>query len=137
MNSNYLKGIFLIVASLALEILGLLLINAYYIKPLFMQVDMVTADPSGLMAFLVGASMGFCLICFPNVLSRLIRDKEIPIRIIYIWLASCGILTTFANELLYQVVIEPNHMIECPLKLGYKKNLMRDYVLEVSQCERF
>ncbi len=137
MNSNYFKGLFIIISSFGLAILGGWLTKVSYITPLFGEPEKVLADPIGFMSFMLGGGIGLCLICFPNVLSRLIRDKEIPVRAIYIWLASCGILATFANELLYQVVIQPNHMIECPLKLGYKKNLMRDYVLDISQCERF
>ncbi len=137
MNSNYFYGLLRIFLSFIFGVLALLLTNAFYIEPFLTQPNKVTADPIGFMAFIVGASMGFFIIAFPNTLHRLIRDREIPVRVIYIWLASCGILATSANELLYQVVIKPNHMIECPLKLGYKKNLMRDYVLDASQCERF
>ena len=39
------------------------------------------------------------------------------------------------NLALYKWIIEPNNMIECPKRMGYKKNLMRDYVTDLSLCE--
>ncbi len=137
MNSNYLAGFLRIIVSITLPILGALLANVFYIKPFFTSPSEVTADPTGFMSLFFGASIGLLIITLPNLIFRLVKKQEMPVRFIYIALVSFGILAVFANELLYQVVIQPNHMIECPLKLGYKKNLMRDYVLNASQCERF
>ncbi len=47
--------------------------------------------------------------------------------------AIIGISVNYAN---YFLVIKPNNMIECPKKIGYKKNLMRDYVTDLSRCEK-
>lgn len=45
-----------------------------------------------------------------------------------------GVCINYAN---YHYVIEPNGMVECPAKVGYKKNLMRDYVTDISLCKKF
>lgn len=137
MNSNYLAGFLRIIVSITLPILGISLANVFYIKPFFTSPSEVTADPTSFMSLVFGASIGLLIIALPNLIFRLVKGKEIPVRFIYIALVSFGILAVVANQLLYEVVIKPNHMIECPLKLGYKKNLMRDYVLDISQCERF
>ncbi len=42
-----------------------------------------------------------------------------------------------SNIILLHKIIPENGYVLCPKKIGYKKNLMRDYVLDVSQCERF
>ena len=46
--------------------------------------------------------------------------------------ALIGAGVNYAN---FYLVIKPNNMIECPEKAGYKKNLMRDYVTDLSLCE--
>lgn len=48
-----------------------------------------------------------------------------------------GGLAFVSNIILLHKIIPENGYVLCPKKIGYKKNLMRDYVLDVSQCERF
>ncbi|MGF1827640.1 hypothetical protein L4D04_00335 [Photobacterium angustum] len=45
-----------------------------------------------------------------------------------------GVTINYAR---YHFIIEPNKMVECPKKIGYKKNLMREYVSDLSLCEKF
>ncbi|TCT59014.1 hypothetical protein, partial [Vibrio crassostreae] len=69
---------------------------------------------------------------------QLIRGKKKEsIRWFYIPIAIgvlIGISVNYAN---YYLIIKPNDMVECPSKIGYKKNLMSDYVVDITQCEKF
>ncbi|HIF9097004.1 TPA: hypothetical protein ACX6PR_001326 [Photobacterium damselae] len=42
-----------------------------------------------------------------------------------------------SNIILIHKIIPEDGYVLCPKKVGYKKNLLRDYVLDPSKCERF
>lgn len=44
-----------------------------------------------------------------------------------------GLIVNYAN---YYIVIQPNNLSPCPAKIGYGKNLLVDYVKDVSFCEK-
>jgi hypothetical protein len=72
-----------------------------------------------------------------NTISRLFRGRELNIKTIAILLFIFGAGGVGANASIYIFVINPNNMLECPKKSGYKENLMRDYVSDISLCEKF
>ena len=70
----------------------------------------------------------------------LLRDLGLSnkiMRLIFFTAIIGGGFSFFSNIILLHKVIPENGYILCPEKVGYKKNLLRDYVLDVSQCERF
>lgn len=83
--------------------------------------------------FTVGISI--TLILLPLQLIR--GKKKESTRWLYIPLAIGMTIGTGVNYANYYWVIKPNNMIECPQKIGYKKNLMHDYVADISLCEKF
>ncbi len=48
-----------------------------------------------------------------------------------------GSLAFVSNVILIYTIIPEHGYVLCPKKIGYKKNLLRDYVLDPNQCERF
>lgn len=137
-NKGVLVSAFIITLSIVFFFAGIWMFSKLYIYPLFeSDVQKVIADPLIIVAFFVSASIGILIIAPINVASRLFYSRELKVKTIVIFMLSLGIIGIVANLSLYKLVIEPNHMIECPKKLGYKKNLMRDYVTDVSQCEKF
>ena len=137
-NKGVLVSAFIITLSIVFFFAGIWMFSKLYIYPLFeSDVQKVIADPLIIVAFFVSASIGILIIAPINVASRLFYSRELKVKTIVIFMLSLGIIGIVANLSLYKLVIEPNHMIECPKNLGYKKNLMRDYVTDVSQCEKF
>ncbi|HIF9136728.1 TPA: hypothetical protein ACX6S8_000688 [Photobacterium damselae] len=134
-----LMGWWVIFASILALIGGLWIANKLYIQPFTdKSVNKLIADPLIVISFISGSAIGFLVVIAPlNTISRLFRGKEISIKLLAILLCVFGVGGIGANIALYRSVIEPNHMIECPKKMGYKKNLMRDYVTDLSLCEKF
>ncbi len=62
-----------------------------------------------------------------------IKPKSKVLITLLIASAMLGLSINYAN---YFLIIKANNFIECPRKSGYKENLMRDYVKDISQCER-
>ncbi len=58
-------------------------------------------------------------------------------RVIIITAIIGGSFAFVSNMILLHKVIPENGYELCPKKIGYKKNLMRDYVKDISQCEKF
>ena len=65
------------------------------------------------------------------------REVKGLTRVLYISVIVGFCFGISINYARYHFIIEPNGMVECPKKIGYKKNLMRDYVKDISQCEKF
>ncbi len=137
-RKGLLVGFFVLFLSIFLSFGGVWLFSNFYIYP-FLESDVqkITADPLMIMSFLVGASMGMLIIAPINVASRLLFSKELKVKIIFMFMLSIGVIGSGMNISLFQLIIKPNNMIECPKKIGYKKNIMRDYVRDISQCEKF
>ncbi|WP_237476306.1 hypothetical protein, partial [Vibrio eleionomae] len=81
----------------------------------------------------------FSVISFYLSLKCLIKKCEYKnnIKLFYISLFLGSIVGLGINYSNYFFIIKPKNMVECPKKLGYKKNLMHEYVIDVSQCEKF
>lgn len=134
-----LMGWWVIFASILAFIGGLWMAKNLYFQPLMNEgVNKLMADPFMFISFISGSTIGFLMVIAPlNTVSRLFRGGELHIKTIAILLCIFGVGGIGVNSALYHFVITPNNMIECPKKIGYKKNLMRDYVTDLSLCEKF
>ena len=137
-NKSLLASVFMITLSLVFGLGGIWVFSRFYVYP-FLEPDVqkVIADPWMIMSFLVGTSIGMMMMTPINIASRLFRSKNLKIKTILIFMLFLGMVSICANVGLYQWIISPNNMIECPKKIGYKKNLMLDYVKDISQCVKF
>ena len=112
-----------------------------YMTPLFFPIEKIKSVPFSYFPFPFMALFGFFVlviaIAFILLPLQFIQGKrKRSIRWFYVPIfvgALIGVGVNYAN--LY-IVIKPNNMIECPKKSGYKKNLMRDYVTDLSLCEK-
>ncbi|HIF9086200.1 TPA: hypothetical protein ACX6PU_001373 [Photobacterium damselae] len=123
-----------------------------YIQPIqgSIQPDLI-GDPLYFMSIIFGASLacGSCLLFAPIFhIFFMIKEKKICLvrgkisvsllKKILIFIAFLGGGGAFTSNVILLHKIIPEHgYVLCPKKIGYKKNLLRDYVLELSQCERF
>lgn len=132
-----LMGWWVIFASILAFIGGVWIANYIYITPLAnVNVNKLMADPFMFISFVSGSTIGFLVVIAPlNTISRLFRDRELHIKTIVTLLCIFGVGGVGANAALYHFVITPSQMTECPEEMGYKKNLMRDYVTDLSLCE--
>ncbi len=133
-----LMGWWVIFASILAFVGGVWIANYIYISPLVnVNVNKLMADPLMFISFVSGSTIGFLVVVAPlNTISRLFRGGELHIKTIVILLCIFGVSGVGANAALYHFVITPNYMIECPPQIGYKKNLMREYVSDLSLCEK-
>ena len=133
------KAFVLLSLSLSFTFTGLWLIYKNYITPFMGNAAHILADPLGVPSFVFGSAFGFfTFLPLPNAFCRILGKREITIKTMAIVLVICGVLGVMANALVYKFVINSNGYIECPKKIGYKKNLLRcDYVIDASQCEKF
>ncbi|RYU58333.1 hypothetical protein [Aliivibrio finisterrensis] len=112
------------------------------IKPLLLPIEQVNKVLFSSFAMPLIATWGITIFCFISLLisvKSLITKNEYKsaMKSFYISLLLGFIVGISVNYANYYLVIKPNNMIECPKKIGYKKNLMRDYVKDISQCEKF
>ncbi|MFM2583620.1 hypothetical protein [Vibrio sp. CUB2] len=123
----------------------------FYIEQLIRPSSEITGDPLYIISALFGMSLSvFGLMAVQPfihiklwvkarrvaLLKDLMSPKDI-IRIIVITAIIGGGFSFVSNIILLHKVIPDNGYELCPKKVGYKKNLLRDYVLDVSQCEKF
>ncbi|WP_297474796.1 hypothetical protein [uncultured Photobacterium sp.] len=109
------------------------------VMPLFKATSVVLYEPIGYILAILFAGFGGGLVLFYNRFFELfsIKNKELPKISMRIMFIGGGVIGLVLNIAIYNVVIKPNNMIECPLQVGYKKNLMREYVTDLSLCEKF
>ncbi|GGK51314.1 hypothetical protein [Aliivibrio fischeri] len=112
------------------------------IEPLLLPIEQVNKVLFSSFAMPLIATWGITIFGFISLLmsvKSLITKNEYKsaMKSFYISLLLGFIVGISVNYANYYLVIKPNNMIECPKKIGYKKNLMRDYVKDISQCEKF
>ena len=112
------------------------------IKPLFFPIERIDKVLFSDLALPFIATWGvaiFSVISFYLSLKCLIKKCEYKnnIKLFYLSLFLGSIVGLGINYSNYFFIIKPKNMVECPKKLGYKKNLMHEYVIDVSQCEKF
>lgn len=108
------------------------------VMPLFKSTSVVLYESIGYISAILFAGFGGLLVLFYNRFFELFSTKkrDLPKIIMRIMFIGGGGIGLVLNVAIYHVVIKPNNMIECPPKFGYKKNLMRDYVSDLSLCEK-
>jgi hypothetical protein len=117
---------------------GAMIFYHFYLSPFFISdAKELSADPRFYMSFLLSGSTGLLMSLPFNIFSRFMRRKEFQARTIYTIILVFGIIGIILNLGIYKWVIEPQNYIECPLKIGYKKNLLRDYVKDINECKKF
>ena len=132
----YLKNIFMLPVLMVIGWLGYFLMMSLYISPIFIpDTNKFLADPLLIVSFMPGAGIGMCLLAPVSFICRLCRGKPFRERNILIILGCFSVAGFFANIAVYQYVIKPKEMIICPREFGYKKNLMRFYVTDLSLCK--
>lgn len=108
----------------------------FFIRPFFFSDIVISADPYFLMSLLLGSSSGFFLMAPFNVVYRHIKGVDIPVKSLVFVTLFFGCVAVLMNQLIYQLVIYPNDLVECSAELGYKENLLTDYVADVIFCEK-
>ncbi|MBU2896416.1 hypothetical protein [Vibrio hepatarius] len=111
-------------------------------SPLFVSIDQVESVSFSYVPLPFIALFGFFVLVISIVFILLplqfIRGKRKgSIRWFYIPMLIGALIGTGVNYANFYLVIKPNKMVECPERAGYKKNLMRDYVSDLSLCEKF
>ncbi len=111
-------------------------------RPLFVSIEQIESVPFSYVPFPFMALFGFFVLVISIVFILLplqfIRGKRKgSIRWFYTPMLIGALIGTGVNYANFYLVIKPNNMIECPEKVGYKKNLMSDYVSDLSLCEKF
>jgi len=108
----------------------------FFIRPFFYSDVVISADPYFFMSLLLGSSSGFFLTAPFNVIYRHIKGVDIPVKNLVAITLFFGGVAVLMNQLIYQLLIYPNDLVECPAGLGYKENLLTDYVTNVTFCEK-
>lgn len=124
---------------------------SFYIKQLYIHSEQSIADPLYIMSAFFGISLtvGAFLAVIPFVYLILwfkigkiapLREQVNPkhsLKVILISMIIGGSFAFVSNIILLHKIIPDYGYVLCPKKVGYKKNLLRDYVLDIEQCERF
>ena len=110
------------------------------VTPLFFSTEKINSVPFSYVPFPFMALFGFFVlvsaIAFILLPLQFIQGKrKRSIRWFYVPMFVGALIGAGVNYANFYLVIKPNNMIECPEKAGYKKNLMRDYVTDLSLCE--
>ncbi|CAK3585272.1 DUF1240 domain-containing protein [Vibrio crassostreae] len=124
----------------------LILVSSYTsyatIKPLLLPIEQIDKVLFSNLALPFIATWGiafFSVMSFSLSVKSLVTKSKYRggMKLFYCSLCLGAIVGIGVNYANYFLVIEPNNMFECPKKIGYKKNLMRDYVADLSLCEKF
>ena len=135
-NKGFFVKLLVFFSSMGFGVCGCLLVKVTYIEPFFISgVGKFLADPFFITSFIFGASAGMLIFAPINVVYRLFRKRSIVEKAMWVFIGCFGIAGFFANIAVYQYVIKPKEMIICPREFGYKKNLMRFYVTDLSLCK--
>ncbi|EIO4563795.1 hypothetical protein LQM11_004434 [Vibrio parahaemolyticus] len=123
----------------------------FYIKPLYIHGEQLIADPLYIISAFFGVSLtiGGVLAVIPFIYFTLwwklgkiaplkdLVNPRLSLKVISILMVIGGGFAFVSNITLLHYVVPEYDYVLCPKKIGYKKNLLRDYVLDMSQCERF
>lgn len=122
-----------------------------YIYQIINPESVLIGDPVYIMSFFFGSSLFlgcsisvftvvqlFFWIKFKKIfrLSQVIDINVFRKSVVVIIMIGGG-WGVLSNSVLLHNIVPEKYYTQCPKKIGYKKNLLRDYVLDVSQCEKF
>ena len=128
--------IWCIFSPLILIIYGWLCFKFTY--PLISSNDgLVLYEPIGFMLGILYSGFFALLIIFSHrllevVFLKSIEFPKVAVRNMFAFGFVFGFLVNHGN---YYLVIKPNEYIECPVEIGYKKNLMYKYVSDIKFCD--
>lgn len=111
------------------------------VEPVFLPIEQVDKILFSYFALPFIAVWGICVfggvslfVSFKCLINK--HDYKGSMRALYLSMLVGAIIGLSVNYANFYLVIKPNNMVECPEKVGYKKNLMRDYVSDLSLCEK-
>ncbi|CAV26311.1 hypothetical protein [Vibrio atlanticus] len=130
------KIILRVVGSVLFALLGLWLGYQFYIEPLFFTPEHVLADPNYIMSALFGGAIGFLLTLPVLWILKYAGKDRLAVKSFWFLPLMFSLLGGVANLTILETVIKLNGFIQCPAELGYKQNLLRNYVTDVSLCKR-
>lgn len=101
------------------------------------SVEKVLYEPIGYIpAVLFGGFFGLIPIFYHRLIEFAFLKESKPNNKLLAALFIIGLVAGLViNQANYFLVIQPNHMIECPKELGYKNNLMSFFVNDLSLCK--
>ncbi|CAE6879695.1 MULTISPECIES: DUF1240 domain-containing protein [Vibrio] len=159
MNSmaNKIGCIAFVLTAFAISVITWWVYWQFYVVQIFNPSSELVADPLYFMSIIFGVSgsiLGITtLLSLPLITYVWYKQAEItltpqPMKMRYFTLRNIkkfflivaiigGGFSFVSNIILLHKIIPDNGYVLCPKKIGYKKNLLRDYVLDVSQCEKF
>ncbi|HIF9137416.1 TPA: hypothetical protein ACX6QO_001915 [Photobacterium damselae] len=146
-----LKTIIIVIIGLGIGSISLWCYWTFYVKQLISPSSEVIGDPLYVTSILFGVSLSvfglmaiqpFICIKLWIKLRRiaLLKDfvnPKIVMRVIVITAILGGSFAFVSNAILIYKIIPEDGYVLCPKKIDYKKNLLRDYVLDPGKCERF
>ncbi|HIF9137414.1 TPA: hypothetical protein ACX6QO_001913 [Photobacterium damselae] len=153
-NMSDKEKITLVIVSLLMAIIGGFSGWSYlkiYVFNLFIPSLDLIGDPTYIMSLFFGACLflGGFILPFTIVqtylwihkktifrLAKVINAKYFRLCVIALGIMGGG-FASVSNIILLHKIIPDNGYVLCPKKIGYKKNLLRDYVLDPGKCERF
>ncbi|HIF9097008.1 TPA: hypothetical protein ACX6PR_001322 [Photobacterium damselae] len=95
----------------------------------------------GVILLLASFLIIYCWFIQRNITLKLNKIDGLKIsnvkKIFYIVAIIGGMGAFISNIILIHKIIPEHGYVLCPKKVGYKKNLLRDYVLDPRKCERF
>ncbi len=153
-NMSDKDKIVLVIVSFFMAIIGAFsgwsYLKLYVFNILNPQLDLI-GDPSYIMSLFFGTCLFWGGILLPltmiqtyfwitkKTIFRL--TKAIDVKYFRLCVVTLGIIgggfAFISNIVLVNNIIPEHGYVLCPKKIGYKKNLLRDYVLDLSQCDKF
>lgn len=143
-----IRALFAVLLAVGLSDVGLSLFFTMYVHPLMHPQRSIAIDPTYVTTVLFGAAALFLALMFVFVLDyarRCVKQKrwlksvyDSPrffYRYLLVTVVVGGSLAFVSNIVLWHYVVPEFGYQPCPIQIGHKKNPLRDYVLDVSQCE--
>lgn len=149
MNLMRTKLFLISIIAILFSFIGFWGFYSLYVRPIINHLNVIIADPTYILSVLFGTSFVFFGFIFSFVIlficKSIKKNKNINesnnTKFFYFYLIFslvCGGGVAFiSNVILLHKIIPEDGYVLCPKKIGYKKNLLRDYVLDIEQCERF
>ena len=150
-----IKSIVFLIVVIAIGSISLWLYYESYVVPLLNIKPRVIADPLFFMSAIFGLSLSFVFVLvfgfFMVILVAWFINKQITLnpkmtfnvkypvlkRYFLCFVFPFVFFSVVSNAYIINKVIPDNNYILCPKEAGYKKNLLREYVLDLSLCEKF
>ena len=135
-DKGIFKILFYFLLAIGLSCLGSVFGKVLYLDPFFIKnIDKVFTDSLFIQSFYFGAGVGLFIFAPINFAFRVFRKRELSGITMLIFVGSFSVAAFITNIAVYQYVIKPREMILCPPEPGYKRNILRLYVTDLSLCK--